>query len=227
MDTSHTPETITTDTSTTSTEYNATNDESSSPIITLNNNELDLPFFISTDKRTINKTKYYFINLLDITWKTNMTFNDYLNEINTFKNKFFDIKNYNEIALNQLQLKQIMDLRIKNKECMKNLVFLNHNVNKILRDVSQIESSHTNQIVAFNKMFDEYHDINQTHATKFRTYLIMMYEKLKPITDTNIFMRYAIKLEIDFETEKHRRKGLVFDWKCNTYDSINMYFEGN
>jgi hypothetical protein len=61
MDTSHTPETITTDKSTTSTEYNATNDESSSPIITLNNNELDLPFFISTDKRTIN-TKYYFLN---------------------------------------------------------------------------------------------------------------------------------------------------------------------
>jgi len=148
MDTSHTPETITTDTSTTSAEYNATNDESSSPIITLNNNELDLPFFISADKRTINKAKYYFINLLDITWKINMTFNDYLNEINTFKNKFFDIKNYNEIALNQLQLKQ-MDLRIKNKECKKNLVFLNHNVNKILRDVSKMESSHANQIIAF------------------------------------------------------------------------------
>jgi len=148
-----------------------------------------------------------------------MTFNDYLNEINTFKNKFFDIKKYNEIVLNQQKLKQIMDLRVKNKECMKNLAFINHNENKILRDLSQMESSHSKQIVAFNEMFDEYQDIN--HAIKFRTYFIMMYDKLKHITDTNIFMRYAIKLEIDFETEKHRREGLVFDWICNTYFENN------
>ncbi len=65
MDTSHTPETTTTtDTSIKSTEPNATNDEPSSPITTPNNNELYLPFFISADKRTINKTKYYFVNLL-------------------------------------------------------------------------------------------------------------------------------------------------------------------
>jgi hypothetical protein len=55
----------------------------------------------------------------------------------------------------------------------------------------------------------------------------MMYDKLKHVTDTNIFTRYAIKLEIEFETEKHRREGLVFGWKFNTYDSINMYFENH
>ncbi len=81
-----------------------------------------------------------------------MTFNDYLNEINTFKKKFFDIKKYNEIVLNQQKLKQIMDLRVKNKECMKNLAFINHNENKILRDLSQMESSHSNQIMAFNEI---------------------------------------------------------------------------
>jgi hypothetical protein len=100
-------------------------------------------------------------------------------------------------------------------------LLINHNEEKILRDLSQMESSHCKQIKAFNKMF------NQIHATKFRTYFIMMYDKLKHITDTNIFMRYAIKLEIDFETEKHRREGLVFDCKCNTYDSINMCFENH
>jgi len=181
----------------------------------------------SNKKVIIKKKKYYFENLLDITLKTNMTFNDYLNEINTFKNKFFDIKNYNEIVLNQLQLKQLMDIRLKNKECMKNLVFFNHNEEKILRDLSQMESSHCKQIIAFNKMFNEYQDTNQIHVTKFRTYFIMMYDKLKHITDTNIFTRYAIKLEIEFETEKHRREGLVFGWKCNTYDIINMYFENH
>jgi len=126
MDISHTFETdtATTDASINSTEPNTTNDSR------INDNELELPFFISDDKRTIKKTKYYFQNLLDITWKTNITFNDYLNEIDTFKNKFFDTKNYNEIVLNQLQLKQLMDLRLKNKECMKNLVYLSITMKK-------------------------------------------------------------------------------------------------
>jgi hypothetical protein len=89
MDISHTFETdtTTTDASINSTEPNTKNDSR------INDNELEFPFFISDDKRTIKKTKYYFENLLDITWKTNITFNDYLNEIDTFKNKFFDTKN--------------------------------------------------------------------------------------------------------------------------------------
>jgi len=61
MDISHTFETTTTDTSINSTEPNTTNDEPTSPITTPNNNELDE--FISDDKRTIKKTKYYFENL--------------------------------------------------------------------------------------------------------------------------------------------------------------------
>lgn len=101
-----------------------------------------------------------------------MTFDEYLNEINKHKNEYFDIRNYNEIALNQLHLKQLMDLRIKNKECMKNLALLNHNEEKILRNLSQMETTHKKQIKAFNELFDEYQDTTQIHATKFRTYFI-------------------------------------------------------
>jgi hypothetical protein len=32
------------------------------------------------------------------------------------------------------------------------IVLLNHNENKILRDLSQMESSHSNQIIAFNEI---------------------------------------------------------------------------
>ena len=51
-----------------------------------------------------------------IIWGKNMTFEDYSNEIISYKNKYFNIQNYAELALNQLNLKQIMDLRIKTKE---------------------------------------------------------------------------------------------------------------
>ena len=179
--------------------------EPSSPITTPNSNKLDLPFYITDDTRTIKKTKYYFDNLLEIKWKVN------INEINKHKNIYFDIINYNEIALNQLHLKQLMDLRVKKKECIKNLLLLNHNEENILRGLSQVETTHKKQIKAFNVLFDEYQDTTQIHATNFRTYFIMTYHKIKQISDNNMFMKYAIKLEIDFEIEKHRRKGIIFD----------------
>ncbi len=56
-------------------------------------------------------------------------------------------------------------------------------------------------------------------------YITMIYNQHKSLRNTSVFIRYAVKLEIDFEVEQHRRVGLIFDWKCNTYD--NMDFENN
>jgi hypothetical protein len=178
-------------------------------------------FILQVIQEQLKKTKYYFDNLLEIIWEVNMTYDDYLKEIIKHKNIYFDI-NYNELALNQLNLKQLMDLRIKNKDCMKNLLLLNHNEEKILRDLSNMETIHKKQIKTYNTLFDENEDTTQTHATNFRTYFIMVFNKVKQISDNNMFMRYAIKLEIDFEIEKHKREGIIFDWKCKTYDNINM-----
>ena len=55
---------------------------------------------------------------------------------------------------------------------MKNLALLNHNEEKILRNLSQMETTHKKQIKAFNELFDENQDTTQIHATKFRTYFI-------------------------------------------------------
>jgi hypothetical protein len=156
-----------------------------------------------------------------------MTFEEYVIEIISFKNKYFNIQNYSEIVLNQLNLKQIMDLRIKTKAHMKNVEFFNHNENQILADLRRMATTHTNQIKTFNNLFNGNENTLETHTEKYRSYITMIYNKHKNIKDTTIFIRYAIKLEIDFEVEQHKREGLVFDWKCNTYDNINMYFDNN
>ncbi len=58
-------------------------------------------------------------------------------------------------------------------------------------------------------------------------HITMIYNQHKNLKNTSVFIRYAIKLETDFKVEQHRREGLIFDRKCNTYDDINMYFENN
>ncbi len=192
-----------------------------------NSNLLNLPFHITNDLKIIRKTKYYYDNLTSIIWGKNMTFEDYLNEILSFKNKYFNIQNQAEIALNQLNLKQIMDLRMKTKEYIRNIEYFNHNENQILADLSKMATIHSNQITTFNKKFNETENIYHTHAEKYHTYIIMIYKQHKSLKNTTLFIRYAMKLEIDFDVELHRREGLVFDWKCNTYDNINMYFKKN
>jgi len=39
-----------------------------------------------------------------------------LGKINSYKNKYFDVRNYKEVALNTLLLKQLIGLKIKLKE---------------------------------------------------------------------------------------------------------------
>ena len=143
-------DTTTSDTSnTTNTASNTT-----SPITSPNHNKLNLPFHITNDHNIINKTKYYFDNLLTIVWDRNMTFEEYVNEITSFKNKYFNIQNISEIVLNQLNLKQIMDLRIKTKDYMKNVEFFNHNENQILAVLRKMATIHTNQIKTFNNLLN-------------------------------------------------------------------------
>jgi hypothetical protein len=37
--------------------------------------------------------------------------------------------------------------------------------------------------------------------------------------------RYSIKIEIELEIQQTMVEDLTFDWKCNTYDEINGYYE--
>ncbi len=84
-----------------------------------------------------------------------MTFEDYLNEIFSFKKKYFNIQNYAELALNQLNLKQIIELKIKTKEHIRNIEYFNHNENQILADLRKMATIHSNQIKLYSNKFNE------------------------------------------------------------------------
>jgi hypothetical protein len=86
-------------------------------------------------------------------------------------------------------------------------------------------TTHSNQIKIYNNIFNEGENTYHTYTENYRMYITMIYNQHKSLHNTSVFIRYAVKLEIDFEVEQHRRVGLIFDWKCNTYD--NMDFENN
>ncbi len=90
----------------------------------------------------------------------------------------------------------------------------------MLADLPKMATTHSNQNI-FNEGENTYH----TYTENYRMYIAMIYNQHKSLRNTSVFIRYAVKLEIDFEVEQHRRAGLIFDWKCNTYD--NMDFENN
>ena len=99
-------------------------------------NVLNLPFEVTENVEVINTTKHFFDNLLTLEWEKTETFEEYLHKIHQHENVYFDIKNYDEIALNKLTLKQLMDLKIKIKEHIYNVNLLNEKRN-ILNGINQ------------------------------------------------------------------------------------------
>ena len=95
----------------------------------------------------------------------------------------------------------------------------------MLADLPKMATIHSNQIKIYNNIFNEGENTYHTYTENYRMYITMIYNQHKSLRNTSVFIRYAVKLEIDFEVEQHRRVGLIFDWKCNTYD--NMEFENN
>jgi hypothetical protein len=95
----------------------------------------------------------------------------------------------------------------------------------VLADLPKMATIHSNQIKIYNNIFNEGENTYHTYTENYRMYITMIYNQHKSLRNTSVFIRYAVKLEIDFEVEQHRRAGLIFDWKCNTYD--NMDFENN
>ena len=67
------------------------------------------------------------------------------------------------------------------------------------------------------------------HAEQYYKYIIRFlnnYNKSQSIDQAQL-IRYSIKIDIDLNIEKSSLEELNFNWKCNTYDEINLYFEHN
>ena len=73
-------------------------------------------------------------------------------------------------------------------------------------------ATHSNQIKIYNNIFNEGENTYHTYTENYRMYITMIYNQHKSLRNTLVFIRYAVKLEIDFEVEQHRRVGLIFDW---------------
>jgi hypothetical protein len=78
--------------------------------------KLDLPFETTDEINVIQTVNYYYYytKMLNIEWLPCDTFEQYLAKIKQYENKYFNIRNFNEIALNTLLIKQ--DTKSKNQD---------------------------------------------------------------------------------------------------------------
>jgi hypothetical protein len=81
--------------------------------------------------KVIKTTNHYFSALLKIECTKAETYGNYLEKIKKHENKYFNLRNYKEIALNTLLLKHLIDLKIKLKEHITKIDIIN--IPKLIR----------------------------------------------------------------------------------------------
>jgi hypothetical protein len=190
-------------------------------------NVLNLPFEVTENVEVINTTKHFFDNLLTLEWEKTETFEEYLHKIHQHENVYFDIKNYDEIALNKLTLKQLMDLKIKIKEHIYNVNLLNEKRN-ILNDMQAMFKSHKLQIFQYNTYFKtKVEECDRTYCDNYIRFLNKIFHENNYVCAPNHLHRYAIKTNIEFELELGRTEEIYYHWKQYTYEDIEQYYEFN
>jgi hypothetical protein len=95
-----------------------------------------------------------------------------------------------------------------------------------MKQLINIQQNHINE---FNKYFDQAYTPSRTHAEQYYKYIIPFLNncnKNKSIDQAQL-IRYTIKIDIDLDIEEPFLEELNYNWKCNTYVEIIMYFEHN
>jgi hypothetical protein len=210
---------------------------SSSSVSTANGNVTDdenlviilgLPFEINNNKKINDKANYYYNILLNLKWEENETCDIYLQKIISEKCKYFNINNYAEIATNTIITKHIVDIRCNIKENIKSLITGDLNKLKCKIDLLKMIKTHKTQIASLNRTFIQ-RDINPhiSHAEQYYKYVMRAFGNQTKITDKNNFTLYSIKIEIELESEIEQSKILNYEWQCQMYEEIMLYYENN
>ncbi len=187
--------------------------------------KLYLPFETIDDINIIQTVNYYFTKMLNIEWLPCDTFDQYLAKIKRFENKHFDIQNFSEIALNTLITKQIQDLKIKIKEHIMKIDFLFANQWSIRRDLWKMEEIHKKQTFMYNQFFNDHYQYDRSQTDQYIRYLTRLFINKNFKLNNTTLLRFATKLNIEFDNEINRREEAYLNWKVDTYENINKYFQ--
>ena len=199
---------------------NSNSTDNSSMIIDLSvkSSMLNLPFETSDDPDIIKTTNRYFASMLKIEWSKSEKYEDYLDKIKQNENKYFDIRNYKYIALGTLLLKQLMDIKIKLKEHITKIKNLFDNQCKTRTDLYSMQKVHKTQLFLYDQFFNEHTSTSdRIHIDQYIRYLCGLFNHKNIVINSSMILRYAIKINIEFETELKRREENFFNWKVDTY----------
>ncbi len=167
--------------------------------------KLDLPFETTDDINVIQTVNYYFTKMFNIAWLPCDTFEQYLAKIKQYENKYFDIRNFSGIALNSLIIKQTQDLKTKIKEHITKIDFLFVNQRSIGRDLWKMEDIHKKKIFMYNQFFNDHYQSDGSQTDQYIRYLTRLYVNKNFKLNNTTLLRFAIKLNIEFDDEINRR----------------------
>ncbi len=81
------------------------------------------------------------------------------------------------------------------------------------------------QTFMFNQFFNDHYQSDRSQTDQYIRYLTRLFVNKNFKLDNTTLLRFAIKLNIEFDNEINRREEAYFNWKVDTYENINMFFQ--
>ncbi len=113
----------------------------------------------------------------------------------------------------------------KIKEHITKVDFLFADQWSIRRDLWKMEDTHKEQTFMYNQSFNDHYQSDRSQTDQYIRYLIRLFVNRNFKLNNTTLLRFAIKLNIEFDNEINRREEAYFNWKVDTYENINMFFQ--
>ena len=115
-----------------------------------------------------------------------------------------------------------MDIKIK---LITKIEFLFDNQWKIRTDLYNMQKVYKTQLFPYDQFFNEHVSTSdRLHIDDYIRYLDDLFNHKNIEINSSMILRYAIKINMEFETELIRREENFFNWKVDTYEEINTYY---
>jgi hypothetical protein len=102
--------------------------------------------------------------------------------------------------------------------------FLFANQWSIRRDLWKMEDIHKKQKFMY-QFFNDHYQYDRSQTDQYIRYLTRLFINKNFKLNNTTLLRFATKLNIEFDNEINRREEAYLNWKVDTYENINKYFQ--
>ncbi len=175
------------------------------------------------DELVSSKVKNLLDSISNLRWLEKSDLLDYLNSIFEYQSYCNDIYEFYEVALAEVKLKHLHDIRSLIIKHIHSSDILNQNLNLYKQSASKLAIEHITDMKELNDSFLKTEsDIDNIDADLYHRFIRLNLKKDNSLNNRNFLMRYLIKVEIDLSLYADIRNEAVFNWKNNFLCPINI-----